>query len=103
LDDIHHYDPASAEASMYTLSSWERFSGKVGEAQHCIACYRSGMFPPEVEQGIRQQAKAGVVALIELEPFGSNLDVSPPASNLEQPRANAEYGQPMTAKPRIQN
>jgi DNA-binding NarL/FixJ family response regulator len=68
LDDIQFYDPLSAEASMYTLSSWERFSGKVGEAQHCIACYRSGMFPPEIEQGIRGQAQAGIVALIELEP-----------------------------------
>jgi DNA-binding NarL/FixJ family response regulator len=103
LDDIHHYDPASAEASMYTLSSWERFSGKVGEAQHCIACYRSGIFPPEVEQGIRQQAKAGVVALIELEPFGSNLDVVPPARNMEQPRANTEFEPARATKPRIQN
>jgi DNA-binding NarL/FixJ family response regulator len=68
LDDIQYYDPFSAEASMYTLSSWERFSGKAGEAQHAIACYRSGMFPPEIEQGIRQQAQAGIVALIELEP-----------------------------------
>jgi DNA-binding NarL/FixJ family response regulator len=103
VDDIQYFDPLSAEASMYTLSSWERFSGKAGEAQHAIACYRSGMFPPEIEQGIRQQAQAGMVALIELEPFGSNLDVLPSASNLEQPRANAEYGQPIAVKPRIQN
>jgi DNA-binding NarL/FixJ family response regulator len=68
VDDIQYFDPLSAEASMYTLSSWERFSGKAGEAQHAIACYRSGMFPPEIEQGIRQQAQAGIVALIELEP-----------------------------------
>jgi DNA-binding NarL/FixJ family response regulator len=68
VDDIQYFDPFSAEASMYTLSSWERFSGKAGEAQHCIACYRSGMLPPEIEQGIRQQAQAGIVALIELEP-----------------------------------
>jgi DNA-binding NarL/FixJ family response regulator len=69
VDDIQYFDPLSAEASMYTLSSWERFSGKAGEAQHAIACYRSGMFPPEIEQGIRQQAQAGIVALIELEPI----------------------------------
>jgi DNA-binding NarL/FixJ family response regulator len=75
FDDIQYFDPLSAEASMYTLSSWERFSGNVGEAQHAIACYRSGMFPPQIEQGIRQQAKAGVVALIELEPLDLNLNI----------------------------
>jgi DNA-binding NarL/FixJ family response regulator len=69
LDDIQYYDPLSAEASMYTLSSWERFSGQAGEAQHCIACYRSGTFPPQIEQGIRGQAQAGIVALIALEPI----------------------------------
>ena len=68
VDDIHFFDPLSAEASMYTISSWERFSGKVGEAMHLIACYRSGMFPPEIEQGIRQQSIAGVTALVELGP-----------------------------------
>jgi DNA-binding NarL/FixJ family response regulator len=103
FDDIQFFDPLSAEASMYTLSSWERFSGKVGEAQHAIACYRSGMFPPPIEEGIRQQAKAGVVALIELEPLESNLSDSPQVGHLQQPRANTEFEPAQAAKPRIQN
>jgi DNA-binding CsgD family transcriptional regulator len=68
VDDIEYFDSASAEASVYTISSWERFSGKVGEAPHFIASFQVGKLMPEIERGIRQQAKAGVVALIELEP-----------------------------------
>jgi DNA-binding CsgD family transcriptional regulator len=67
VDDIEYFDQASAEASIYTISSWERFSGNVGEAQHFIACFQAGRLKPEIEQGIRQQASAGIVALIELE------------------------------------
>jgi DNA-binding CsgD family transcriptional regulator len=66
FDDIEYFDQASAEASIYMISSWERFTGKIGEAQHCIACFQTGRLKPEIEQGIRLQAQAGTVALIEL-------------------------------------
>ncbi len=66
FDDIEYFDQASAEASIYMISSWERFTGKIGEAQHCIACFQTGRLKPEIEHGIRLQAQAGTVALIEL-------------------------------------
>jgi hypothetical protein len=68
LDDIQYDDASSAEVSMYTVSSWKWFTGNAGEAPRFLACFRLGMFPPEIEQGIRQQAQAGDVALVELEP-----------------------------------
>jgi DNA-binding NarL/FixJ family response regulator len=67
VDDIQFFDAASAEVSMYTISSWKRFTGNAGEAPRFVACFQSGVFPPEIEAGIRQQAQVGAVALIDLE------------------------------------
>jgi DNA-binding SARP family transcriptional activator len=71
VDDIHHFDQASSEASMYLISAWERF-GRGSDAPRFIAAYRPDEMPPEIVQGIRAQANAGFAVLIELQPLELN-------------------------------
>ncbi len=70
VDDIHHFDHASSEASMYLISTWERF-GRGSDAPRFIAAYRTDEMHPEIERGIRAQASAGFAVLIELQPLES--------------------------------
>jgi DNA-binding SARP family transcriptional activator len=66
IDDIQYFDAASAEASIHLVSTWERFDNASG-AQRFIVNFCTNEMKPELEHGIRMQAKAGMAALIELE------------------------------------
>lgn len=69
IDDIQFFDQASAEASLYLVSTWQRFGGDHANTQHFLTTFRTGEMPPGVEEGIRRQAAAGLAALIELQPL----------------------------------
>lgn len=69
IDDIQFFDQSSAEASLYLVSTWQQFGGDQANTQHFLTTFRTGEMPPGVEEGIRQQAAAGLAALIELQPL----------------------------------
>ena len=76
VDDIEYFDQTGSEASIYLVSSWDNFSGRVGEAQPFIACFTVGKLKPGFEDGIRQAARAGMVALIEIESANVQPDLN---------------------------
>ena len=74
-DDIQFFDQASAEASLYQVSTWQRFGGEGANTPHVITTFRTGEMPPGVEEGIRAQAAAGHAVLVELKPLSSRASL----------------------------
>lgn len=92
IDDIEYFDQTGSEASIYLVSSWDDFSGRAGEAQPFIVCFTVGKLKPGFEDGIRQAARAGTVALIELESANVQPDLNRRSSDRPplEPRVEAK-------------